>query len=155
MIQEDCDEDIQSVEQRIMFMTEQIRQKEDEIDQQGFVHSTEMKQLQLQLKDCKAENQLLKAEKESAKIAERDDTIDASMKSKSPEPEAKIRALQMKDTIISEMNEEITRAKEFVLCNKQVSISSLCLTVRHSRNSDDIVIIFLIVSSRKAKLELY
>ena len=117
--------------------------KAKEIDQLEVAHSIDVEQLQLQIKDVNTQNliQLIKDENE-AKVKELKDQLaaedieaskkidslqniisirDAKITANSSEIEAKIRALQEKNAVISGMSEQLTKAREYLATKQQVS----------------------------------
>ena len=112
----------------------EIKKKQHDTDRNNFLHSSEITQLQLQLKSLNTEYHVLKTDSRlniaqlKAKISEieRLETCLASEKRTNKaylaDKETETRALDEKDAIITEMSQLITKAMEFAVKNKQVCI---------------------------------
>ena len=94
------------------------------------IHSLELEQLQVQIKDLNTKVQLAHEEKKAqaielnASISVMKATIDANnlvISGKDAEIKAKMRALEERGAIISEMNNQLDRAREHLTTRKQVN----------------------------------
>ena len=128
------------------------QQKAAEIDQLKAVHSSEVEQLRLQVRDLNSQNQLLNDEKkaEVTELKTKAELFETQIKNdtkillqerlqfeiqlateratidrKHSELEAKTRTLQEKRAIILGMSEQLTRAREWLATKQQVSKNCL------------------------------
>ena len=105
------------------------QQEASEINQLKLAHSSEVAQLETQIKDMSVQNQLAKGENDT-KVTKLTATISAMeakitgndhvVSTKDAEIEAKTRALEEKNDIISKLREQLTTATEYLGTKQQV-----------------------------------
>ena len=121
---------IQRKEERIQQVIEEAQRNASEIDRLKMNHSIETEQLQLQVKDLKLKERQLKAESE-AEIEELKSKVTlceaqitqhkGDIERRDSQIEVKTRALQEKDAIITRLDEQLTKSREFLATKQQVS----------------------------------
>ena len=125
--------EIQQKQEQISIMQEKAlnieQQEASEINQLKLAHSSEVAQLETQIKDMSVQNQLAKGENDT-KVTKLTATISAMeakitgndhvVSTKDAEIEAKTRALEEKNDIISKLREQLTTATEYLATKQQV-----------------------------------
>jgi serine/threonine protein kinase len=112
---------IQEKEREIISLNPEVNANHEhtesaEIDRFKLLYSSEIEQLRLKIRDMNTQSQLTKDETK-AEIIE----LESKEKRKDSELEAKSRALGEKDKTISELNEQITKTREYLATKQQVS----------------------------------
>ena len=111
---------VQESEIKIAQLMEEIKVNQEtaeaEIDRLKWIHSSEIEQLQLRVKDLLAENKLITDE-----IETKTSLYKAQMIKTDVEIESKKAALVEKNLIISQMSEQLTKAREYLLAKNPVS----------------------------------
>ena len=135
---------IQRKEEQIQQMIKQTKRNESEIERLKMNHSIETTQLQVQVENLKSQKKQLKAESEaeveelkskaalhvshlSQCVAQHKGDIER----RDSQIEVKTKALQEKDAIISRLDDQLTKSREFLATKRQVRWASYydhCLT---------------------------
>ena len=128
---------IQRKEEQIQRMIKEAQSNSSEIERLKTNHSLETEQLQVRVEHLKSQKQQLKAENEAeveelksnAALYEAQITQHkADIQRRDSQIEVKTRALEQKDTIISRLDEQLTKSREFLATKQQVSSGMISLT---------------------------
>ena len=88
-----------------------------EVDRLKWIHSSEVEQLQLRIKDLIAENKLLSDELEA-----NSSLLKAQISAANLNIESKSKVISEKNAIISQMSEQLTKARDYLAAKSPVSL---------------------------------
>ena len=134
--------EIQRKKEQIKKMIEEAQRNASEIERLKMNHSIESTQLQVQVEDLKSQKKQLKAESEAeveelkSKAALYESHLSqcvaqykGDIQRRDSQIEVKTRALQEKDAIISRLDEQLTKSREFLATKQQVRSGMISLTL--------------------------